>query len=330
MCQEWLASREQSILVQRFNQRQCAIEIERSRRQFSRVSDMHGRKDKRPLRHNSMMRTLLSRWTRSSSVAIPDPIWSSTLASLPFVARLTADERERLRTLAAQLLTEKQMSAAADLELTSAMQVNIAVQACLPVLNLGLDWYRGWKSIVVYPSEFLVPRSITDDDGVVHEYVEPIAGEAWDGGPLVLSWEDAQQSATGAGAAYSVVIHEFVHKIDLLDGDADGVPPFVAAHKSLSLDGWRSVLHQSFDRFAAELELIDAEIPDDLDPESDELDRYYAHLPIDPYGAHDEAEFFAVSSEAFFVEPRRLHDAFPDWYALLSQFFLQDPLAAVR
>ena len=96
---------------------------------------------------------------------------------------------------------DKQMSAAADLELTSAMQVNIAIQACLPVLNLGLDWYRGWKSIVVYPSEFLVPRSITDDDGVVHEYVEPIAGEAWDGGPLLLSWEDAQQSATGAGAA---------------------------------------------------------------------------------------------------------------------------------
>ena len=277
-----------------------------------------------------MMRTLLNRWTRSSSVAIPDPIWSSTLASLPFVARLTAHECERLRTLTAQLLNDKQMSAAADLELTSAMQVNIAVQACLPVLNLGLDWYRGWKSIVVYPSEFLVPRSITDDDGVVHEYVEPIAGEAWDGGPLLLSWEDAQQSATGAGAAYSVVIHEFVHKIDLLDGDADGVPPFMAAHKSLSLDGWRSVLHQSFDRFAAELELIDAEIPDDLDPESDELDRYYAHLPIDPYGAHDEAEFFAVSSEAFFVEPRRLRDAFPDWYALLSQFFLQDPLAAVR
>ena len=276
------------------------------------------------------MRSLLNRWTRSPSVAIPDPLWTSTLRSLPFVTRLTADERDRLRELAAQLLADKQMSAAADLELTSTMQVNIAVQACLPVLNLGLDWYRGWKSIVVYPSEFLVPRSITDDDGVVHEYVEPIAGEAWDGGPLVLSWEDAQQSATGAGAAYSVVIHEFVHKIDLLDGEADGVPPFLAAHKPLSLDRWRSVLHQSFDRFAAELDLIDAGLPDDLDPESDELDRHYAHLPIDPYGAHDEAEFFAVSSEAFFVEPRRLHDAFPEWYALLVQFFLQDPLAAVR
>ena len=276
------------------------------------------------------MRTLLNRWMQSPSVAIPDSLWASTLTSLPFVARFTTNERQQLRVLAAQLLADKQMSAAAGLELTSAMQVSIAVQACLPVLNLGLDWYRGWKSIVVYPSEFLVPRSVTDDDGVVHEYVEPIAGEAWDGGPLVLSWEDAQQSATGAGAAYSVVIHEFVHKIDLLDGEADGVPPFLAAHKSLSLDGWRSVLHHSFDRFAAELELIDSELPDDLDPESDELDRHYAHLPIDPYGAHDEAEFFAVSSEAFFVKPRRLHDAFPEWYALLSQFFLQDPLAAVR
>jgi len=274
------------------------------------------------------MRTLLSRWTKSPSVAIPDPLWNSTLDSLPFLARLTAHERSRLRLLAAQLLAGKQMSAAAGLELTAAIQVNIAVQACLPVLNLGLDWYRGWKSIVVYPTEFLVPRSITDDDGVVHEYVEPIAGEAWDGGPLVLSWADAQQSATGAGAAYSVVIHEFVHKIDLLDGDADGVPPFGDAHKPLSPARWRSVLHQSFDRFAAELELIDAELPDDLDPESDAWDRHYAHLPIDPYGAHDEAEFFAVSSEAFFVEPGRLRNAFPEWYELLTQFFLQDPLAA--
>ena len=63
------------------------------------------------------------------------------------------------------------------------MQVNIAVQACLPILNLGLEWYRGWSSIVVYPGEFLVPRSIADEDGVVHEYVEPITGEAWEGAP---------------------------------------------------------------------------------------------------------------------------------------------------
>ncbi|HZA96569.1 MAG TPA: M90 family metallopeptidase [Burkholderiaceae bacterium] len=260
-------------------------------------------------------------------MAIPDALWTLTCASLPFVARLAPDKRDRLRGLTAQLLADKQMSAAAGLELTATMQVNIAVQACLPILNLGLDWYRGWKSIVVYPSEFLVPRSVTDEDGVVHEYVEPIAGEAWDGGPLLLSWEDAQQGATGAGAPYSVVIHEFVHKLDLLDGNADGVPPFLAMHKPLTLQRRRSVLDQSLNRFATELELVDARLPDDLDPESDEVDRYYAHLPLDPYAAQDHAEFFAVSSESFFVNPRLLRDAFPEWYALLAQFFLQDPLA---
>lgn len=275
-----------------------------------------------------MLRTLFDRLTRSPSVAIPDHLWTSTLASLPFVARLHGDERSRLRTLAAQLLADKQMAGAAGLELTAAMQVNIAVQACLPVLNLGLDWYRGWKSIVVYPSEFLVPRSVTDDDGVVHEYIEPITGEAWDRGPLVLSWEDAQRTATGAGAAYSVVIHEFVHKIDLLDREADGVPPFLSArHSQLTVERWRRVLHEAFNRFAAEVERVEAGLPGELDPESDEVDRYFAHLPFDAYAAQDEAEFFAVSSEAFFVEPTRLQQAFPDWYALLAQFFLQDPLA---
>ncbi|HVE90167.1 MAG TPA: zinc-dependent peptidase, partial [Burkholderiaceae bacterium] len=82
---------------------------------------------------------LLRRWTRSS-VAIPDPLWNATIDTLPFLARLTANERTGLRKLAEQLLADKQMAGAADLELTAPMQVNIAVQACLPVLNLGLDW----------------------------------------------------------------------------------------------------------------------------------------------------------------------------------------------
>ena len=260
-------------------------------------------------------------------VVIPDALWAPTVGALPFLKRLTADERDRLRVLAQHLLADKQMSGASELQLTAAMQVSIAAQACLPVLNLGLDWYRGWKSIVVYPNEFLVPRSITDEDGVVHEYVEPISGEAWDGGPLVLSWEDAQHATTGTGAAYSVVIHEFVHKIDLLDGEADGIPPFADMHTMLRTDQWRRVLLNAFDRFTAELDLIEAALPEDLDPESDQVDRHYAHLPIDSYGAQDEAEFFAVSSESFFVKPERLREAFPEWYALLAQFFLQDPLA---
>jgi Mlc titration factor MtfA (ptsG expression regulator) len=275
-----------------------------------------------------MLRSLLDRLARGP-VAVPDALWDSTLASVPFLARLTAAERARLRACAGQLLGSKQMSGAAGLELTAAMQLNIAVQACLPILHLGLDWYRGWSSIVVYPGEFLVPRSITDEAGVVHEYTEPISGEAWDGGPVLLSWDDAQRASTELGYAYSVVIHEFTHKLDLLNGDADGIPPFAPAlHRDLAPADWRAALSDAYESFVAELELVESELPPSLDPESSEADAFYAHLPLDAYAGQDHGEFFAVSSEAFFVEPERLQAAFPDWYRLLAAFFRQDPVGS--
>jgi Mlc titration factor MtfA (ptsG expression regulator) len=275
-----------------------------------------------------MFKSLLARLGAASTVAIPDALWDATLAALPFVARLDADERARLRTLAERFLGDKEMAAAGDLELTAAMQVSIAAQACLPILNLGLDWYRGWTSIVVYPSEFLVPRELTDEDGVVHQFVEPIAGEAWDGGPLLLSWDDAQRRDGDLGLAYNVVIHEFTHKIDMLDGDADGVPPLPrSSHPELGRQEWIATLTEAFERFNAELELIEHELPPGVDPDDEAADRFYAHLPLDPYAGQDEGEFFAVSSEVFFVDPVRLHAAFPDWYRLLALFFKQDPRA---
>ncbi len=272
-----------------------------------------------------MMKALLSRFGTARSVAIPDDLWNAALAALPFVTRLSVEEHARLRALVERLLADKEMAAAGGLELTAAMLVHIAVQACLPILNLGIDWYRGWTSIVVYPTEFLVPRAITDEAGVVHEYVEPIAGEAWDGGPLLISWEDAR-SGRGEAGPYNVVIHEFAHKIDMLNGDADGVPPFDRKlHPALDCARWTAVLHDAVDRLRAELELIERELPPGIDPDDEAADPYYAHLPLDPYAAHDESEFFAVSSEAFFVDPARLRDAFPQWYALLAAFFRQDP-----
>jgi MtfA peptidase len=280
------------------------------------------------LRHNpSMLKALVGRWLQGRTVEIPDPLWEGTLAVLPFVARLSAAERATLRGLSARLLATKQMAGAGGLELTAEMQVNIAVQACLPVLNLGLEWYRGWSSIVVYPDEFLVPRAITDEAGVMHEYNEPLSGEAWHGGPLLLSWADAQRATTEGGLPYSVVIHEFAHKIDLLDGDADGIPPLAAdLHAGLRSDRWASILTETHHRFIAELELIESELPSGVDPDSPEADSYYARLPLDAYAGDDAAEFFAVSSETFFVEPARLQQAFPDWYGMLAAFFRQDPL----
>jgi MtfA peptidase len=277
-----------------------------------------------------MFKSLLARLGAANRVAVPDDLWDAALAHLPFVARLDAIERGRLRALCERLLAEKEMSAAGELELTAPMQVLIAVQACLPVLNLGIEWYHGWSSIVVYPGEFLVPREITDDTGVVHEYTEPISGEAWEGGPLLLSWEDAAgNSGHGGEFGYNVVIHEFTHKLDMLNGEPDGVPPFDRGlHPRLDAGAWRGALLDAFERFNAELELIETELPPGVDPDSEMADGYYAHLPLDPYAGHDEGEFFAVSSEAFFVDPVRLERAFPEWYRLLAAFFRQDPLAS--
>jgi hypothetical protein len=283
-----------------------------------------------PMRQNRNMLGKLRDKLAGTPVEIPDPLWEAELRSLPFLERLDAAERIRLRALCARLLAGKSMTGAAGLELTGAIQLNIALQACLPILHLGIDWYRGWSGIVVYPAEFLVERRIQADDGVVHEYTEPLSGESWQGGPLVLSWADAGPKPAGdaapRGFAYNVVIHEFAHKLDLLNGEADGLPPFDRRlHPGLDPRKWRAVLEDAFDRFNAELDLIESELPPGIDPESDDADRFYSHLPLDPYAGFDEGEFFAVSSEALFVSPARLRDAFPAWYELLAAFYRQDP-----
>lgn len=288
-----------------------------------------------------MLKSLLRQFSRAAHVDIPEPIWQASLATLPGRARLPPGDIKRLRELSGALLAQKAMAGAGGLLLDGAIQGAIAVQACLPILNLGLHWYRGWSQIVVYPAEFRVPRRITDEVGVVHEYVDTVAGESWERGPLILSWADVQPAAatpiapSGArdgsagspGTAYNVVIHEFAHKLDQLDGAADGMPPFDRTlHRTLDRRRWMRDLDDAFERFSAELEMIDASLPRDLDPESPAADRHYRTLPLDPYAAHDPGEFFAVSSEAFFIAPAALRDAFPAWYGQLAAFYRQDPL----
>ena len=139
---------------------------------------------------------------RGSAAAIPEAVWQRTVAGLPFLAALDATDRQRLKTLSEAFLGAKQFTAAGGLELNDEICVAIAAQGCLPILNLGLAAYRDWVGIVVYPDEFVVPREIHDEAGVVHEYDDVLSGEAWQGGPLLVSWHDVQM----AGAGYNVVI----------------------------------------------------------------------------------------------------------------------------
>ena len=122
---------------------------------------------------------------RKSTVA--DSLWAQTVASLPFLDLLAVDEKKRLKTLVEDFLAEKEFSAVGGLQLSDEICVSIAAQGCLPILELGLAAYRDWVGIVVYPDEFVVPRRIEDESGIVHEFDDVLSGEAWEGGPLIVS-----------------------------------------------------------------------------------------------------------------------------------------------
>lgn len=260
---------------------------------------------------------------------IPAPLWSSCVARLPFLHRLNPEELGRLQSLCEELLLRKSFTGAADFELTDDTAVFIAAQACLPVLNLTLDLYDDMAGIIVYPSAFVIPQSEMDEAGVLHEWHEPASGEAVHaGGAVVISWEDAQEyDAPG----YNVVIHEFVHKIDMSNGSANGCPPFLAAyHQSIDPTLWQQTFSVAYHEFLRIVDALEARLPEDFDEEkpahADLYDDLFSALPLDPYAARDPAEFFAVASEAFFVLPQPLAEAFPDIYRLLTLYYRQDPL----
>lgn len=245
---------------------------------------------------------LLKTWGRRRTLArkpIPENLWQTAIARSEMLGRLSADELKRLRDIATLFLHEKQIHGAGDLQIDDEMRIAIAVQACILILNLDLDYYRGWVEVIVYPDEFVPEREVVDDAGVVHTSREPMSGEAWLHGPVILSWADVEYAVEGA----NVVIHEFAHKLDMLNGDANGFPPL---HAAMSRADWASAFSTAYGDFCKRVD-------------SDE------DTEIDPYAAENPGEFFAVMSEAFFETPRTVRDEYPQVYAQLVRFYRQDP-----
>ena len=235
---------------------------------------------------------------------IPAPLWQQVLVDYPFLAQRPEAERERLRELASRFLQDKEFHGAQGLRITDEMAVAIAAQAVLPVLHLGLAWYDDFVGIVVHPGEVLARRSATDEAGVVHDWEEVLAGEAMDRGPVMLSWHDVREAGAAWERGYNVVIHEFVHKIDLRDGRSDGCPPLPspAARRA-----WLLTLGGAYERFREQVILAE---------------RFGGEPPwLDPYGAQSIDEFFAVACEAYFVNRERFEQGFPDLVPLLDGFF---------
>lgn len=249
----------------------------------------------------------LRRWWRSLRLAkvssrYSESDWAAAWDALPLLTGLDAEERERLRDLALLFLKEKRMEPVQGLVLTDPMRLVIALQACLPILELGLDWYGGWYALVLYPAEFLTEHQHADEHGLVWTQPEVRSGESWDQGPVILSWEDVEAGRALDG--YNVVIHELAHKLDLRDGAFNGRPPL---YPGMSGELWARAFKSAYEDLRRR-------------------DRAGEETVIDPYACESPAEFFAVVSEAFFEIPGLLVGAYPEVYQQLKGFYRQDPL----
>jgi Mlc titration factor MtfA (ptsG expression regulator) len=272
-----------------------------------------------------MLSFLQRLFQHTDDALIDDLRWNCVVHRHKFLATLNAQELVRLRALACHFLHRKAITAVSGTEIDITERIAIAAQACLPVLNLSLDAYDAFSEVVVYPSEFFVRREIADEHGVVHDDSGLLYGETMPGGPVVISWnENAQESADveGARGGINVVIHEFAHKLDLANGDANGIPRFMGGlHDDLDTRAWIDALHAAYDDLCAMVDALEARFPRHLDPESSAGLALYAALPLDAYAAQDPAEFFAVASEAYFLEPARLEENFTEFFDLLDRYY---------
>jgi MtfA peptidase len=217
------------------------------------------------------------------------------------------DEREILEATSDWLLRHKHWEAAQGFALVDEITVTIAAQAALLVLGLSVDDYREVSAIIVYPTA-IESRGVYAGPvrGTVTDGVLPVLGQAHDRrGPVLLAWDQAQDAARNPGRGHNVVYHEFAHKLDMLDNILDGTPPL---ERRGDVDRWVVVCTEAYGSLRAGIE----------------------RPPLQPYGATNPAEFFAVATEAFFDVPVALKHNEPKLYEVMRDFYKQDPAARVR
>lgn len=235
-----------------------------------------------------------------------DPaLWHATRKALPWVDALDEARVGKLQVLAARFLHDKTITPTGDLDLGPQQRCMLAALCCLPLIEFGEHGLRGWSQLIVYPDAFRVQRSHIDAAGVLHEGHDELIGEAWDAGPVILSWADILADCDEPRAGFCVAVHEIAHKLDLLDGVLDGTPLLPRAWQK----AWAQDFQRAFDALVASVEA--------------------GHeTPMDAYAAEAPEEFFAVATEYHFSDPRTLRDAFPEVAAHLQRLYGPSPFAA--
>ena len=231
-------------------------------------------------------------------------VWERLMHEVNIFSGLSAVERAHLRELTTLFLQHKDICGAQGLIITPEMAMVLAAQACLPILKLGLDYYDGWVEVLIYPCAFRVKRDSTDAIGLVSHQDQILSGESWSKGPVILSWDDVVSEQTAPRSGHNVVVHEFAHKLDMLNGSANGMPPL---HSDMVRQKWTETFSEAFAQLQQQL-------------------AHYHHPGINPYGATAPPEFFAVASECFFTDPHTLRHHFPAVYGQLALYYRQDPI----
>jgi Mlc titration factor MtfA (ptsG expression regulator) len=234
--------------------------------------------------------------------------WRDVLRrSVRQAADLAADERRRFEDWVAVFLAEKRFEGCGGLEITDEVRLAVAGQAGVAALGLGDEHFDRLRSVLVHPGDFEVPNSLVVGGDVALEWREPRLGETWTGGSMSLSWPEVVAGGRLRDGPRSVVIHEFAHQFDGLDGEIDGVPPLPAGRAK----AWAAAVAECRERFAAALDEGRA-------------------TAFDDYADESPAEFFAVASECFFQDPGRLARFDRTLYDLLTEAWRQDPRGRLR
>ena len=216
-------------------------------------------------------------------------------------------ERAHLRDLIKVFIAEKYWEGAGGLALSDEIRVTISAQACLLILALPHNYYRNVQSIIVYPSTVVPPprkRGFFETTMAPIEAEHPLLGQAFVYGPVIIVWDAALHGGRHPESGHNVVFHEFAHKLDMLDGAADGTPPL---HDRAEYRDWSQICSREYKRLREDA-------------------LHGRHSFLNAYAATSEAEFFAVATEQFFDQPRQLIDHAPDLYRVLQQYYRQNPL----
>ena len=215
--------------------------------------------------------------------------------NIPYYQKLPEELRHQLHGLINIFLEEKRFEGCGGQEITDEIRVTVAAQACVLLLNRPTNYYPKLHTILIYPQAY---KQQEGQAGIT-------LGESWQNGPVVLSWDNVKSGAEDVRDGRNVVFHEFSHRLDQEDGDADGAPILANSGK---YTGWARVLGSEYQKMLRKC-------------------GKGRRTLMNEYGATNPAEFFAVATETFFEKPRQMSRKQPELYAELKDYYQLDPLS---